>query len=201
MPELPEVETIRRDLNSALLHRTLQSIQVKDPFVLTGIGHDVDETVLDLVAHTSLKTPTAVADFILHHNLAFESNMVNLGQAVKNMAQQVLKEKDGQLRHLSQLLDFQLKNNFRQQKLMLDFIEKEIPVQVALQFSKQKTQLDSLEKIVRLLSPETAMRRGFSVVLKNGKQVTDASELAAGEDVEVRLHRGAFTGTVKNLQQ
>ena len=38
MPELPEVETIRRDLSSALLRRTVQSIQVKDPFVLTGIG-------------------------------------------------------------------------------------------------------------------------------------------------------------------
>ncbi|MBI5917471.1 MAG: exodeoxyribonuclease VII large subunit [Bacteroidetes bacterium] len=169
--------------------------------VLTGIGHDVDETVLDLVAHTSLKTPTAVADFILHHNFAFESGVVNLGQVVKNIGQQALKEKDGQLRHLSQLLDFQLKNNFRQQKLMLDFIEKEIPVQLASHFSKQKIQLESLEKIVRLLSPETAMRRGFSIVLKNGKQVTDASELAVGEEVEVRLHRGAFIGTVKILQK
>src|SRR3989338_10341027 len=38
MPELPEVETIRRDLSSALLHRTIQSLQVNDPAVLTGIG-------------------------------------------------------------------------------------------------------------------------------------------------------------------
>ncbi len=33
--------------------------------ILTGIGHERDQSVLDMVAHTSLKTPTAVADFIL----------------------------------------------------------------------------------------------------------------------------------------
>ena len=39
--------------------------------VLTGIGHDIDESILDRVAHTTLKTPTAVADFIINHNLFF----------------------------------------------------------------------------------------------------------------------------------
>ncbi|MBK9490934.1 MAG: hypothetical protein IPO07_20695 [Haliscomenobacter sp.] len=51
--------------------------------IFTGIGHDVDETLVDLVAHRALKTPTAVADFLIQHNLHFESQLVELSQYLR----------------------------------------------------------------------------------------------------------------------
>ncbi len=50
--------------------------------VITGIGHDRDESVTDMVAHTKLKTPTAVANFIIEHNLLFESAIIDLGEEI-----------------------------------------------------------------------------------------------------------------------
>jgi exodeoxyribonuclease VII large subunit len=168
--------------------------------ILTGIGHDVDETVLDLVAHTCLKTPTAVADFILHHNLGFETEVLNLGMALKNISLQKLKESELRLSHCWQMIDFQAKGKLRQQKMMLDYIEKEIPGALRNRFSKEKIRLEGLEKSVHSLSPETVLKRGFSIVMKEGKIITDASQTKPGDEVEVTLYRGAFTGTVKKLK-
>ncbi len=169
--------------------------------VLTGIGHDVDETVLDLVAHTHLKTPTAVADFILHHNLEFETEVMNFGMAVKNLSAQILKDSELHLQHIWQMLDFQAKSNLRQQKMMLDYIEKEIPGALRNLFSKEKILLDGLEKSVNYLSPEAVLKRGFSIAVKNGKVLTDASQVAPGDEVEVILHRGTFKSTVKKTEK
>ncbi len=169
--------------------------------VLTGIGHDVDETVLDLVAHTHLKTPTAVADFILHRNLEFETEVMNFGMAVKNLSAQILKGSELHLQHLWQMLEFQSNSNLRQQKMMLDYIEKEIPGALRNLFSKEKILLDGLEKSVNYLSPEAVLKRGFSIAVKNGKVLTDASQVAHGDEVEVILHRGTFKSIVKKTEK
>jgi exodeoxyribonuclease VII large subunit len=54
--------------------------------ILTGIGHDKDQSVADQVAHTPLKTPTAVATFLTEHNAAFEAELLALGKAVAEWA-------------------------------------------------------------------------------------------------------------------
>ena len=61
--------------------------------VLTGIGHDVDESVVDIVAHRALKTPTAVADFILHHNAAFEAELLEAQQYFVELIADILKDR------------------------------------------------------------------------------------------------------------
>jgi exodeoxyribonuclease VII large subunit len=169
--------------------------------VLTGIGHEVDETVLDLVAHTSLKTPTAVADFILHRSLAFESQVINLGLEAKNLVLQLVQVKASRLQYFSQLIDYQVKTSFRQQAQMLDFIEKELPVLAKNQFAMEKSQLTSFEKIIQLLGPEAAFKRGFALVYKQGKQVNDISRLEIGDEVQVQLNSGKFLANVKKKEQ
>lgn len=83
--------------------------------ILTGIGHDVDETVVDLVAHTALKTPTAVADFILNHNATFEGEMQHLARYVQQQSVRELKQQEMQLQQTEQTL-LLLKNNILETK-------------------------------------------------------------------------------------
>ena len=168
--------------------------------VLIGIGHDVDETVLDIVAHTSLKTPTAVADFILHRSLNFESQMINLGMEAKNLVIQMVQEKATKIQYLSQLADYQLKTNFRQQAQMLGFIEKELPTIAKNRFANAKNQLDNFEKIIQLLGPEAAFRRGFALVFKQGKQISEVSQLGLLDEVQVHLKTGKFTAAIKKIE-
>ncbi len=169
--------------------------------VLVGIGHDVDETVLDLVANTSLKTPTAVADFILHHNLNYESQVLNLVAEVKKVATQAIQEKSARLQYLSQLIGYQVKTSFNQQYQMLDFIEKDVPSILKNCFMQAKLQLDSFENIVQLLGPEAAFKRGFAMVFKNGKQINDIEQLELADEITVQMKSGRFYSAIKKIDK
>ncbi|MEZ4962059.1 MAG: exodeoxyribonuclease VII large subunit [Saprospiraceae bacterium] len=169
--------------------------------VLTGIGHDVDESVLDLVAYQSLKTPTAVADFILHRNLLFENEMLNLGLAVQQFSQTILKEKEIQLQYLWRGIESQSMGNLRQHQLMLDYIAREIPHLTRNYLGRAQGQMEALEKICHLLSPEVALKRGFSITTRQGIPVVSIQQLSAGDEIETLLHDGAATSTIKTTQQ
>ncbi|MEO6191287.1 MAG: exodeoxyribonuclease VII large subunit [Saprospiraceae bacterium] len=64
-----------------------QQVSLSKIPVLTGIGHHQDESIADMNAYLSLKTPTAVAEFILQHNLNFESDLVNKFNIIASLAQ------------------------------------------------------------------------------------------------------------------
>jgi exodeoxyribonuclease VII large subunit len=167
--------------------------------LLTGIGHDVDQTVLDLVAHTSLKTPTAVADFILHQNLDFESSLLNLSAATRMAAIQQLGQGERQLRHLFQLLANAAGNSIRQQQLTLEYTHRQIPLALRNIFQREHSRLESLERAVEFLNPETVLRRGYSLALKDGQLLRRADQLRPGDEVEVRLQHGKFTSKVNSI--
>lgn len=169
--------------------------------VFTGIGHDVDETVIDLVAHSCHKTPTAVADFIVHHNLRFETVTVNLGQEIKMLTLQKIKSRELHLGQLWQEIDFRCKSNFRHQKMMLDYIGKEIPGCLRNILSKEKLKLENLEKSVEYLSPEAVLKRGFSLTLKDGKFITSAGQVNAGDELKTILKDGIVASIVKKTKQ
>ncbi len=60
--------------------------------VLSGIGHERDTSIVDMVAHTRLKTPTAVAEFIISHNLNFETRIATVFNDIKNKAYDTLQQ-------------------------------------------------------------------------------------------------------------
>jgi len=169
--------------------------------VLTGIGHDVDETVLDIVAHTSLKTPTAVADFVIHHNLAYETQLLSLSNEVKNLALKTLKDKQLHLQYASQTFDYQLKTKFRQERQMLDFIQKELPMLLKNRISQASSLLTNLEKVLLLLGPETALKRGFAMIFHDGKQVSDISKLSEKDEISVQMKNGRLQAMVQKIQK
>lgn len=168
--------------------------------VFTGIGHDVDETIIDLVAHSCLKTPTAVADFILHHNLRFETTVVNFGHEIKMLTLQTIRSRELELGQRWQKIDYQCKSKLKHEKMMLDYIRKEIPGAVRHLLTKEKLKLESLEKSVHHLSPEAVLKRGYSLTLKNGKFITDAALTEAGDELETILSKGTIISRVKKTE-
>lgn len=78
--------------------------------VLTGIGHDRDETIADLVAHTNLKTPTAVAEFIITEVSNFDDNLNELNDRVLSTATNQIAIWKQETSHISQQIIFLAKN-------------------------------------------------------------------------------------------
>jgi exodeoxyribonuclease VII large subunit len=143
--------------------------------VLAGIGHEVDETVLDLVAHTSLKTPTAVADFLVQHNLAFETSLLVVADGLQRSSAARL-----------QIGHFQLERS-------------EATLQAAAQqrLRSAAQQLDQAAALCAALDPAATLRRGYSLTLRDGAVVRSAADVQPGDVLETQLAEGVVVSRVE----
>jgi len=165
--------------------------------VLTGIGHDMDETVLDMVAHSALKTPTAVADFILLRNHLFESTITELGLELKSKTFQMVKENQFSLQQMAQDVHFLFQKKISQGVQMVQFIEQKLPQSLKFIFQKEKMRLSNIEKNCDLLNPQTTLNRGFSLTLKNGRVITSPRDVQQGDSISNILREGVLHSLVK----
>ena len=164
--------------------------------VLTGIGHDVDETLADQVAHTALKTPTAAADFLIDRCLAFESRLLEMAQQLTWITRERLQNQALRLQKLEQDHRFQTHRLLTEQQRTLDFIENEIPHLLRYRLRDSRAELDRLGEAVHLLSPSAILRRGFTLTLHNGRPVQSASELQPGDRLLTRFKDGVVESDV-----
>ncbi|MFQ5447247.1 MAG: exodeoxyribonuclease VII large subunit [Saprospiraceae bacterium] len=169
--------------------------------VLTGIGHEVDETVMDLLVHTPLKTPTAVAEYILQRNMFFESEVLELARLMKDSTSQQIQQAKLTLHQTRQRLQWLANEVIQRQAMLLDYIGKDLPASSQRFIKNQLLRLQNLENELKLLSPESALRRGFSLVLKKGGQVVkNSSDVQINEELEIVFHKGKAISTVKKLE-
>ena len=164
--------------------------------ILAGIGHDVDESVLDLVAHTSLKTPTAVADFLINHNLVFEGNILEAVSDLENIAQNILKFKQLELERAETAAHYAAREQTQESARKLDFLEEKLPALAMQTLRDQQRALEKMEAIYLNLHPENVLRRGYSITTKNGKAIISAAELVSGDELETRVWEGNIRSKV-----
>lgn len=188
--------------------------------VITGIGHQKNETIADLMAHTNTKTPTKAAEFIVGHNRRFEERLLVQQQMLVIRSQQLLTgcfrvlatHERGVASASRQLLD-DYKHSLNKQTSDLLFIPR-ITLKMKqsalgytltaiknrqLQYLKnQQAQLAHFDSVVRIMAPENLLKKGFALVKVNGKITADANVIHIGDDIEVVLRDATITSTVKN---
>ncbi len=165
--------------------------------VLSGIGHDIDSTVLDLVAHTALKTPTAVADFILQHNLFFENYLLELAGQIRLLGDFHLKAGHLQVARVEQALHFATRQRIRSATSNLDATAEKLPLLTRQILRNTSAALERVELFCSALQPENVLRRGYSLTLHNGKVLTDAQQVQRGDIIETRLQRGVLKSKIE----
>lgn len=164
--------------------------------VLAGIGHDVDETVLDLVAHRSLKTPTAVAEFILQRNLLFEAGVVETGEQIRLFAHNFLHFNALQLEQMSGEIRWAARRCLHSAQYKLDTAAGNLPVFSRQLLRNQHRNLDQTAAYCSALHPDNILRRGFSITTKNGKAVASPSDVLPGDILETRVRDGVVSSKV-----
>ena len=165
--------------------------------VLVGIGHEVDETVTDLVAHKSLKTPTAVAAFIIENNLHFESELIDIGQWIQQTIGDRLTSQEQQLRDYEQLLSIQPQNVLLQNSRMLDYLAEELPRLITQQVGHASRNLNQIEQVVGLLNPVAVLARGYSLTMKDGRLVNSAKAVKKGDQLRTKFGDGEVESLVE----
>lgn len=158
--------------------------------VFTGIGHEIDQSICDIVAHSSLKTPTAVAAFLVDHNSGFESEVEYLFQDIADIVNGRIAETR---QHLSSL-QFELMGA---PKRMIN--EKQSALSYHLMLIKQSSkqilriknqELNSAEKLLEFVDPRNVLKRGYTLIQKDGKYITRKKQIKDSKDFTIEFFDG-----------
>jgi exodeoxyribonuclease VII large subunit len=169
----------------------------KFPFpVITGIGHEKDDTVADMAAHTKMKTPTAVAEFLISGLRCFEEKVFDLKNRIEKTAERYLKDESHSIKGYSQRLHFLSGRFAASLRSRLEVLERSLGIHVKQSMRNAGERLEGLDNLVRILDPENVLRRGYSLTHHNGKAIRDASLLLEGDVVETRLSSGSFRSSI-----
>ena len=114
--------------------------------VLTGIGHERDESIADLVAHTRLKTPTAVANFLIDCFRSTEEELENLYDSIRKFSAQQLKLTDDKLERLSLRFSNQTKTLLQASKDKLELLSRGLLLKPKSYLEAQKHLVSDLDK-------------------------------------------------------
>ena len=187
--------------------------------ILTGIGHERDDTVVDLVAHTRLKTPTAVAEFLIRRMDQAAQTVEELQQAVsQSVSLRLLQEKQrlqsyatrfpvmvGQriernrtlLHQLGAKLPTMAHGFVERKQAEIDRLAMRLRNAVTTHLAEKKRFLQLQEQFVRMASPDYILRRGYSLTLREGKIIKRAEELQVGEELTTRFMDGEVKSIIK----
>ena len=146
--------------------------------IITGIGHDRDESIADLVSNTPLKTPTAVAQFLIDRAHGCEIAINAKSAAIMRKVASVMAGKISRIYRAWDRIINRIKNRLVQAQSRIEMIETRIEAS----------------------SPQKILRRGYTYITIDGKPVTSATKLKKGQKITTVFHDGTATSTVEDIQ-
>ena len=187
--------------------------------IITGIGHDRDESIVDMVAHTKVKTPTAAAALLIDHlNLVLErlldaqaeliaavrhrseleqARLVRMSEKIPVLFSLVKTRQEQRIeRHLANITAA-LNDKLSREHHRLSLIESQPGPTLLQQMTKENYRLQLLQQRLEALNPQRLLQRGYSITLCKGKVVRNARQLKAGDEIETKLANGKITSIIQ----
>ena len=187
--------------------------------IITGIGHDRDESILDMVSHTRVKTPTAAAAFLIDHLKTIMDILNDSQEQIVRLAQQKLTYYKSQFSAIAEVLPRLFSNVKVRQEARLDALNnrlilssgnrlsalnsrlstlaEHLPILLDRRLMAEKHRLQLIEEKAKSLDPALLLSRGYSITMKDGKIVRDPQALRHGDEIETRLEKGTIKSIVK----
>ena len=165
--------------------------------IITGIGHERDDTVIDSVVHTRVKTPTAAAEFLI--SCMYESALMledYTNRIIGGVEVRMEREKH-RLERLTERIPMTTKMYLQRGHFKIETIWQRLETALQHKMIKETHRLSLLEHRVMAASPEHLLKKGYSITMLNGKAVTDASTLKKGDRIVTMLHRGKIESEIK----
>ncbi len=151
--------------------------------IFVGIGHEIDETLPDLVAHRSLKTPTALASALIDHNAIFETTQLDLAVKVGRLAQQHVVAEDRMLLTMANRFDQLGRAELLNQKNQIELANKSLMNRVSQHLASSKQLLNGQARELAALDPKRVFARGFSLTTKGGQILTSSDQVSVGDEI------------------
>lgn len=190
--------------------------------IMTGIGHERDDTVIDLIAHTRVKTPTAAAEFLIHHQEGELDALEDLSARLTEQVSQVLYDETTRLKLVANKLPLlfstvkareemrlhrlsvSLANSsvlhIEQAKSGTEMLEKQLALYTSAFMQGERKRIELVESKLQSAHPDRILRLGFSITRIGGKAVKNADEVKEGDEIETTLASGTLRSVVGKLK-
>lgn len=187
--------------------------------IITGIGHERDESILDMVSYQRVKTPTAAAAYLINHltstlirvenaqstiidyvknALEIENMRIkHIGAQIPVLFSIVRTKQEARLESLFQRLFTASKELMKQSDFLLLSLQQRVQPAVRGRLSSEHHRLDVLEHRARLLDPTLLLKRGYSITLHDGKAIHNANDLKIGDTITTLLEIGQIESKVE----
>ena len=187
--------------------------------IITGIGHDRDESILDMVSHTRVKTPTAAAAFLIDHlktvmdilndsqeqllRLAqqkltyYKTQFATIAEVLPRLFSNVKILQEARLEALNNRLILSSGSRLSTLNAQLSTLAEHLPILLDRRLMAEKHRLQLVEEKARSLDPTLLLSRGYSMTMKDGKIVRDPKTLRHGDEIETHLEKGTIKSIVK----
>ena len=185
------------DLNCFNAYRLCTHVAQFPLPVLTGIGHDKDTSVADMVAHTALKTPTAVAGWLVERMDTIDAWLDNAALQLRDNVLVTSRAQELRLQELSSHLLFHAKGLLRQRGMALEQMRENLAASAGNFLARQASRLGNAAELVAGRSPERILRLGFAIVRTGGKAVFSAAQVGKGDTLDIEVADGRIEGTVQ----
>lgn len=187
--------------------------------VVTGIGHERDESILDMISYKRVKTPTAAASFLIDNLVATQyiierareavarnvkrrmeaerMRLERLSSAIPLLFSLVRTRQDARINRLNNRAVQAVAQRLTEEKYRLKRCEQSLLPAVGRLLQREKKRMETLVLRINMQDPNMLLRRGYSITLCKGKVVRDASKLKPGDEIATRLEHGTVVSIVK----
>ena len=164
--------------------------------VITGIGHERDESILDMVSNTRVKTPTAAAAFLID-NLKQALNRIEQAEAsIYQYVNERIRFQQQRISQLATLIPTLALHTLSENRHRIELLGNRLPIAIERRLTAQKHLLERISLQLQGFDPQILLARGYSITLHHGRAVRDPADLHPGDEIETRVEKGTFHSTV-----
>ena len=186
--------------------------------IITGIGHERDDTVIDLIAHTRVKTPTAAAEFLIHHQEQELDTLEDLSARLTDHISQLLYDETTRLKMLASKIPMLFSTvkareevrlhrlsasmanssiqHLEQAKGRVELMNQQLSLYTSALLQGERKRIELMESKLQSAHPNRILQLGFSITRVGGKALKDVDEVKEGDEIETTLALGTFKSTI-----
>lgn len=187
--------------------------------VITGIGHERDECVLDMISNTRVKTPTAAAALLIDNLARVDSFLNDAQNTITNITKTKLNYEEMRLEKIVKQIPLLFSMVKTKENAKLDNAETRLRAACSNFLQSKKSQLDTqtrlftgaaahlldshnnklkqLELQLRTLDPKRMLKYGYSITRLNGHALRNITNVKSGDIIETTLENGKINSIVK----
>lgn len=158
--------------------------------IISGIGHERDVTVVDAVAHTRVKTPTAAAEFLIDRMAESVAHLIDLQQRLVSHSRNVMVNETNMIANLSRIMAHASNIFIMEEQSQLQHMRTVIMHGVERLHQKESHSISEMEQYIKMVSPENILKRGYTLTIKDGKIIKSKDDVSINDTVETMFYDG-----------